>query len=176
MRILGVDPGSQATGFGLLEERSGRLVHLHDEELKQSSRIAVIERLVCLFEHTTRLIERYAPEEVAVEGVFQGRNVKSAFVLGQARGAVLVAAARLGVSIHEYSPAQVKQAVVGYGRATKEQIGHMVKALLRIEKVSGEHAADALAMAICHHHQTAWRQWLPGVGRGRPSRKRESWR
>jgi crossover junction endodeoxyribonuclease RuvC len=160
MRVLGVDPGSRTTGFGLVEMRAGRLFHLHDEELKLSAREAPGRRLARLFEHTGELITDYAPEQVAVEGVFYGSNVKSMLVLGEARGAVMVAAARLELPIYEYPPAQVKQAIVGYGRATKEQIQHMVKLLLQRNEVAGEHAADALAIAICHLHS----QTGPGAG------------
>jgi crossover junction endodeoxyribonuclease RuvC len=157
--VLGVDPGSTVTGFGLVEQISGKLIHCHDEQLKLPARADVGKKLALLYDRTADLLERYKPEQVAFEGIFFGSNVKSMLVLGQARGAVMVAAARYGLKIFEYPPATVKQTVAGYGNAAKDQIQHMVKLLLKVEEVSGEHAADALAVAICHHHQTRLQGW-----------------
>ncbi|NPA25405.1 MAG: crossover junction endodeoxyribonuclease RuvC [Deltaproteobacteria bacterium] len=155
MLVLGVDPGSSVTGFGFVEMKNGQLEYRHDEQLRLPSRADAGSRLARLFDHTSELLHKYRPELLAVEGIFYGGNAKSMLVLGQARGAVLVAAAKFALAIHEYPPAQVKQAVVGYGRASKEQIQHMVKLLLKQEKLAGEHAADALAIAICHLHSTS---------------------
>ncbi len=152
MLILGVDPGSSVTGFGLVDNVSGKLIYCHDEQLKLPVRADIGGKLAQLYDCTAALIENYKPGQLAVEGIFYGSNVKSMLVLGQARGAVMVAAARHGLKIFEYPPTTVKQTVAGYGRATKDQVQHMVKLLLQIKQVSGEHAADALAIAICHHH------------------------
>ena len=112
----------------------------------------VVYKLAALYDHTKSLIDTYRPDCLAVEGVFYGRNVKSMLVLGQARGAVLVAAARNALKIFEYQPSTVKQAVTGYGKADKSQVEKMVELLLRPDNLAGEHAADALAVAICHLH------------------------
>ncbi len=159
MLVLGVDPGSTVTGFGLVEQKSGKLIYRHDEQLKLPARADVGRKLALLYDQTAALLEEYQPEQVAFEGIFYGSNVKSMLVLGQARGAVMVAAARYGLEIFEYPPATVKQTVAGYGKAGKDQIEHMVKKLLKVEKVTGEHAADALAVAICHHHQNRLQGW-----------------
>ncbi len=155
MLVLGVDPGSKMTGFGLVALKNGRLEYCHDEQLRLPSRADAGAKLALLFDHTSGLLRDYRPELLAVEGIFYGGNAKSMLVLGQARGAVLVAAAKFGLAIHEYPPSQVKQAVVGYGKASKEQVQHMVKLLLRRQSLAGEHAADALAIAVCHLHSSA---------------------
>ncbi len=159
MLVLGVDPGSSVTGYGLVENISGQLSYCHDEQLKLPTKADVGVKLALLYDHTEKLLTKYKPDQLAVEGIFYGSNVKSMLVLGQARGAVMVAGAKFNLSIHEYPPALVKQAVVGYGKATKEQIQHMVKLLLKIQIITGEHAADALAVAICHHHQARLQGW-----------------
>ena len=162
MLVLGVDPGSSITGFGLVEQSAGRLIYCHDEQLKLPAKADAGKKLALLYDRTAELLDEFKPDKLAVEGIFYGSNVKSMLVLGQARGAVMVAAARYGLDILEYPPATVKQTVAGYGKATKGQIQHMVKLLLNIKKVSGEHAADALAVAICHHHQFRLQGW-PGA-------------
>lgn len=159
MLVLGVDPGSSITGFGLVENISGQLKYCYDEQLKLPIKADVGKKLALLYDRTAELLDKYRPEQLAVEGIFYGSNVKSMLVLGQARGAVMVAAAKHGLKIFEYPPTTVKQTVTGYGRATKDQIQHMVKLLLKVEQVSGEHAADALAVAICHHQQVRLQGW-----------------
>ena len=159
MLVLGVDPGSSFTGYGLVECITGQLSYCHDEQLKLPAKADVGVKLALLYDHTTELLKQYKPDQLAVEGVFYGCNVKSMLVLGQARGAVMVAGAKFGLTIYEYPPASVKQAVVGYGKAGKEQIQHMVKLLLKVPVIAGEHAADALAVAICHHHQARLQGW-----------------
>ncbi|MBN2808478.1 MAG: crossover junction endodeoxyribonuclease RuvC [Deltaproteobacteria bacterium] len=162
MLVLGVDPGSAVTGYGLVENVAGQLRYRHDEQLKLPAKADPGAKLALLFDHTTALLQQYKPDQLAVEGVFYGVNVKSMLTLGQARGAVMVAGAKFGISMNEYPPALVKQAVVGYGKATKDQIQHMVKLLLKVPEISGEHAADALAIAICHHHQVRLQGWQRG--------------
>ncbi len=159
MLVLGVDPGSAVTGYGLVENIAGQLSYCHDEELKLPRKAGVGEKLALLYDHTAALLTKYKPDQLAVEGIFYGVNVKSMLVLGQARGAVMVAGAKFGLSINEYPPALVKQSVVGYGKATKDQVQHMVKLLLKVPKLAGEHSADALAIAICHHHQSRLQEW-----------------
>ncbi|MBN2232579.1 MAG: crossover junction endodeoxyribonuclease RuvC [Deltaproteobacteria bacterium] len=153
LTVLGVDPGSAVTGFGVVAHDGRDLVHRHHSQLRLSALPSLGEKLARLYDCTMELIDMYSPGVCAVEGIFHGRNVRSMVVLGQARGAVMVAAANRGLEIVEYPPATVKQAVVGYGRAAKEQVQRMVGMILgRLETVD-EHAADALAVAICHHHQ-----------------------
>ncbi len=159
MLVLGVDPGSSFTGYGLVESITGQLGYCHDEQLKLPAKADVGVKLALLYDHTTELLRKYKPDQLAVEGVFYGCNVKSMLVLGQARGAVMVAGAKFGLTIYEYPPASVKQAVAGYGKAGKEQIQHMVKLLLKIPTIAGEHSADALAVALCHHHQARMPGW-----------------
>lgn len=159
MLVLGVDPGSAVTGFALVESVSGKLNYRHDEQLKLPAKADVGKKLALLYDRTVELLEEFKPEQFAVEGIFYGCNVKSMLVLGQARGAVMVAAGRHGLKIYEYPPATVKQTVAGVGNATKEQIQHMVKLLLNVKEVTGEHSADALAVAICHHHQARLQEW-----------------
>ncbi len=149
--IIGIDPGSRVTGYGLVSSQANRLEHVghgcirieHPEHP---------ERLREIFESLRRVVEQYAPEQAAVEEVFMGRNAASALKLGQARGSAIVACLSHGVPVAEYSARKVKQAVAGNGAAAKEQVLHMVKVLLRIDDAVAEDAADALAVAICHAH------------------------
>jgi crossover junction endodeoxyribonuclease RuvC len=152
IRILGVDPGMVSTGFGLIEfEKKGSLLYRESGVLRPRG-TSVSPRLQQIFRGLTRLIETTKPRFMAVERPFFGKNVKSAMLLGQARGTALLAAAETGLEVHEISPLEVKQAVVGYGRADKEQIQAMVRSLLRIRQVLPADAADALAVAICLAH------------------------
>ncbi len=159
MLILGIDPGSATTGYGLVAGEGSRLRHVHHAEVRVAAAKTLSQKLARLYESTLALLDEYRPEAVAVEGIFYGRNVRSMMVLGQARGAALVAAANRGLEIAEYSPTLVKQSVVGYGRAAKEQVQEMVKVLLSQRRLSGEHAADALAVAICHHQHRQLQNW-----------------
>lgn len=153
MKILGIDPGSRVTGFGIVEKlEGGRLIHVCDGTVRPNARAPLSERLFDISEGLKDIIGRHRPDAVAVEAVFVGKNIRSAIMLGHARGAVLVSAASSGLSVHEYSPTTVKQSVVGYGRATKEQVKKMVGVLLKVDRISSTDAADALAAAICHIH------------------------
>jgi len=152
IRILGVDPGMGSTGFGLIEfEKQGSLLYRESGVLRPRG-TSVPPRLQQIFRDLTRLIETTKPRFMAVERPFFGKNVKSAMLLGQARGAALLAAAETGLEVHEISPLEVKQAVVGYGRADKGQIQAMVRSLLGIRQVLSADAADALAVALCLAH------------------------
>jgi crossover junction endodeoxyribonuclease RuvC len=150
VRILGVDPGSRRTGFGLIECRGPELVALTHGCLNVASATPA-ERLRLIFEGLRTLLADHAPAEVAIERVFVSRNVDSALKLGQARGAALCAIPR-GVPVFEYAPRAIKLAVVGSGNAEKFQVAHMIRALLTLEERPGADAADALAVAICHAH------------------------
>jgi len=150
VRILGLDPGSRRTGFGLIESRGSRLTALTHGCLNVASATPAA-RLRLIFEGLRRLMDEHAPTEVAIERVFVSRNVDSALKLGQARGAALCAVPS-GVPVFEYAPRAIKLAVVGTGSAEKFQVAHMIRALLTLSERPGADAADALAVAICHAH------------------------
>lgn len=149
--IIGIDPGSRVTGYGLISSLADRLEHVGHGCIRVKS-AEQPERLCEIFEGLCRVVEEFAPEQAAVEEVFMGRNAASALKLGQARGSAIVACLSRGVPVAEYSARKVKQAVVGSGAAGKEQVQHMVRVLLRKTESIAEDAADALAVAICHAH------------------------
>ncbi|MFA5110928.1 MAG: crossover junction endodeoxyribonuclease RuvC [Desulfobaccales bacterium] len=153
--ILGVDPGSRHTGFGVLEGEGDRLLHLASGSIKAGSAAPLESRLCRIFDGLSDLIQHHRPRAIALEEIFLATNVKSAFILGQVRGVVLLAAARAATPLFYYSPLVVKKAVVGYGQASKAQVQLMVKQLLGIE-AENEHAADALAVSLCHHFHSRW--------------------
>ena len=150
VRILGVDPGSRRTGFGIIECRGGDYVHVAHGCLNVGG-VVMAERLRLIFDGLQALIGEHQPAEVAVERVFVNRNVESALKLGQARGAALCAVPR-GLPVFEYAPRAIKMAVVGSGAAEKAQVAHMITALLRLSGRIGPDASDALAVAVCHAH------------------------
>ena len=151
MKVLGIDPGTAACGFGLVHESGGRLRAICHGWWRTSPRSRPETRLLTIFDGVQDLIGRWEPDAVVLEESFVGADARIALSVGQARGAVLVAASSAGVACAEYAPARVKQAVCGYGRADKQQVGRMVKAILGLEEIpEPNHAADALAVAICH--------------------------
>jgi len=150
MMILGIDPGSRLTGWGLLEHRNNRSAYLASGTFRLGGEKPLAERLLRLAEGLDELLARHRPQACAVEQIFSARNVRSALVLGHARGVILCAMAREGVALHEYSPTQVKQAIVGGGHASKSQIQLMVGALLARKGDFQEDEADALAVALTH--------------------------
>lgn len=152
MVILGIDPGSRKTGYGLISKEGNRLVHVDNGAIFTSTAKDFPTRLQQIFFGLSGIIEQYQPDAVAVENVFLAKNAQSALKLGQARGAAIVAAVSVGLSVFEYSALQVKQAVVGTGRAEKQQVQHMIKVLLNLPEVAQEDASDALAVAVCHAH------------------------
>ena len=151
MRVLGIDCGGQYTGYGVVEMHpSGRLVTLICGAIKLSPREALPRRLARIFAELGAIIAEHRPDEVAIEDVFYALNVKSALKLGQVRGVAMLAAAAAGLEVAEYSPLTIKLAVVGYGRAEKQQVQQMVKLILGLATPPSPHdAADALAVAIC---------------------------
>jgi len=160
IRILGIDPGMVSTGFGLIEfGKEGSLLYRESGVLRPRG-ASVSPRLQQIFRGLTRLIGTTKPRFMAVERPFFGKNVKSAMLLGQARGAALLAAAETGLEVHEISPLEVKLAVVGYGRADKGQIQAMVRSLLGIRQVLPADAADALAVALCLAHSLPLKTFL----------------
>ena len=151
MKVLGIDPGTAACGYGIVHVSEGRLRAICHGWWHTEASVRVEDRLLTIFTGVQELIASHAPDAVALEESYVGANARIALSVGQARGAVLVAASSAGVACAEYAPAQVKQAVCGYGRADKQQVGKMVKTILALDEVpSPHHAADALAVAICH--------------------------
>ncbi len=149
IRILGIDPGSRITGYGIIEAGGGAQRWLAHGRIRCADG-PLAERLLHIFTELNSVIREYAPQEAAVESVFVNRNVASAMILGQARGAAICALAGARLALMEYAPAQVKSAIVGQGRAEKSQVQHMVRALLQLAEAPPADAADALAVALCH--------------------------
>lgn len=151
MRVLGIDPGTAACGYGVVQVNGDRLRAVEHGSWSTRAGERPERRLKEIHDRVSELIARYEPEAVALEESYVGVDARTALFVGQARGAVLVACASAGVACAEYPPAMVKQAVCGYGRAEKEQVQRMVKAILGLhDKPTPHHAADALAVAICH--------------------------
>ncbi|SNB46325.1 crossover junction endodeoxyribonuclease RuvC [Geobacter sp. DSM 9736] len=152
MNILGIDPGSRITGYGIIRTEGNRLVHVDNGAIFAGASPDFPSRLHKIYRQLSEVIDRYRPDAVAVENIFFATNVQSALKLGQARGAALVAGVNAGLPLYEYTALQVKQAVVGHGRASKEQVQKMLKALLNLPETAQEDASDALAVAVCHAH------------------------
>jgi crossover junction endodeoxyribonuclease RuvC len=157
MRALGIDCGTECTGYGVVELHSdGNLVCLTGGAIQLSPREPLPVRLATIFDRMEAIIGQHRPDNVAIEDVFYARNVKSALKLGQVRGVAMVVASRAGLEVAEYSPLTIKSAVVGYGRAEKQQVQHMVARLLDLPSIpEPPDVADALAIAICHLHIAA---------------------
>ena len=172
LRVLGIDPGSRVTGFGVVERRGGAVGHLGHGTIRTpgGESCSLAHRLAHVFDEVAAVVERYAPDVASVEQVFVSTSPRSALVLGQARGAALVALARAGVTVVEYSPAEIKQCVTGNGRASKQQVQRLVGRLLELERVPAQDAADGLAAALCHAQAGAL-AGLPRVRRRRASRR-----
>ncbi len=153
--IIGIDPGSRHTGYGIICGEGSRVRHLASGTIHVPPRHSLPQRLGFIHSRLGRIIDEWKPVECAVEDVFFSKNARSALVLGQARGAAVLAGINAGLEIFEYSPLQIKQAVVGYGRAEKGQVMQMMKVLLGLRVDLNEHAADALAVAICHWNSRA---------------------
>ena len=153
MLVLGIDPGTAITGYGLVKGEGDDLTLVAYGAITTSSDWPLPERLRRIYQELTALIEDQQPTAAAVEELFFSKNVRTALSVGQARGVALLAAANAGLPIHEYTPLQVKQAIAGYGRATKDQVQQMVRMLLGLDSVpQPDDAADAIAVAICHIH------------------------
>jgi crossover junction endodeoxyribonuclease RuvC len=161
VRILGIDPGSRLTGFGVLDFTGDRADYVASGAIKSFDG-TFPERLKKIFISVNEIVDEYRPAVVAIESVFMARNAGSALKLGHARSAALCATFEHDVEVFEYAPREIKQAVVGTGSASKEQVQHMVVSLLQLDGVPGSDAADALAAAICHGHQRSLRSRLRG--------------
>jgi crossover junction endodeoxyribonuclease RuvC len=149
VRILGLDPGSRVTGFGVVDAGQGGLRYVASGCIRVGNG-AMPVRLLEIHRHVTELVDTYAPGEIAIERVFMHKNPDSALKLGQARGAALCGACHAGAPVFEYAPRAIKQTVTGTGAAAKGQVQHMIKALLALQGRLSADAADALAIAVCH--------------------------
>lgn len=153
MRVMGIDPGSLCTGYGLVDEAGSKLIPVHFGTVKSHPKQPFAQRLKTIYDGLTAVIEEYQPDAVAVEDVFFATNAKSTIKLGQTRGVALLAAVNHRIELAEYSPLEVKQSIAGYGRADKQQVQAMVTKLLQLkQKPEPLDASDALAVAICHLH------------------------
>lgn len=169
MIILGIDPGSRTTGFGVVR-RDGQKIEYIVSGCIRTGEGSLGERLKKIYDGVDEIIRTYQPDEFAIEQVFMGKNADSALKLGQARGVAIVSAVQHGLSVAEYAPRSIKQAVVGKGSAEKEQVQHMVQYLLKLPGKPQADAADALAIAICHAHTSASlvaQVGVKGISRGR---------
>ena len=155
MRVLGIDPGTIAMGYGVIDSRDDELTLIDCGTLPTTARSPIGERLSYLDNQLVEIVARHQPDVVAVEQPFVGKNVKSALAIGRAQAIAILAAANKGIPTYEYTPTQVKQRVASYGASSKEQIQEMVKFQLKLSEVPQPNdAADALAVALCHLHET----------------------
>lgn len=175
MRVLGIDPGTLTTGYGIVAEEDHKLFHVVSGGISPSAKQPFPQRLKKIYEELEKIIDKHRPRIVVVENLFVSKNIQSALKLGHARGVAILAAMNAGLPVFEYAPLEVKQAVVGHGKAEKKQVQLMVKALLDLPKIPHPaDAADALAAAICHIHSSRLREILknsaalrqPGRGLG----------
>lgn len=150
--ILGIDPGSRKTGYGLIHQSGAKVHYVASGVIRIPVEFSLPERLNVIYQAVSEIILQYKPDEMAVEQVFMAKNAGSALKLGQARGAAIVAGASRNLPVFEYETRKVKQSVVGTGAADKLQVQHMVKALMQLPESPQEDAADALAVALCHAH------------------------
>jgi crossover junction endodeoxyribonuclease RuvC len=163
MRVLGIDPGSIVTGYGVVDETQGRVVVIDWGTIRAHSDEPVPLRLRRIHQTLAELIRRHAPDEAALESVFVARNVQSALKLGQARGACLLAVGEADLALFEYMPTEVKSAVAGHGHAGKDQMGKMVRVQLGLSGPIPEDAADAIAVAVCHLRRMRSRRRIQGA-------------
>jgi len=159
MKVLGIDPSVQSTGFGIIEYSDNKYSVIAYGAIKPRRRLPFHHKINTIRIQLEELISSYKPEEVAIENPFYARNIKTAMTLGQVRGATLVAVASHGCLLFEYSPLEIKKAITGYGQADKDQVNHMIKTLLDVQDDSmGTDASDALAAAYCHLNSRIFQQ------------------
>ena len=174
MIILGIDPGSRCTGFGLIDNQPDRITYMHSGFFKIKGE-NLAQRLGQIYTHIDELIRQYQPQQMGIEQVFMHRNADSALKLGQARGVAICAAHMAGLEIAEYAPREIKQAIVGTGSASKDQVQHMVRHLLSLRQPLQADESDGLAIAICHAQFYATQQKTgldPKLLKRRSSRRR----
>ncbi|MDX1765215.1 MAG: crossover junction endodeoxyribonuclease RuvC [bacterium] len=161
MQILGIDPGTVKTGFGMIRAEDGKLHYVDCGVIRTSAKSPIAHRLKAIYGGLKGVIERFSPHVIAVENIFIARNVNSALKLGHARGVAILAAVNSDLEVFEYTPAEVKKAVAGNGRAGKEQVQEMVRLLLSASRLPhSQDASDALALAICHSQYRTMRERL----------------
>ncbi len=154
MRVLGIDPGTMVTGFGVVDDIRGKLSQVSYGTIEGKRKDSFPDRLKMMFDGLNKTIGDYNPEQIALESAFYGKSVKAAIKIGEARGVAILCAALSGIPLFEYAPTEVKRAVVGVGNAQKVQVSKMVKVLLSLSEVPEKYdATDALAIAICHCHR-----------------------
>jgi crossover junction endodeoxyribonuclease RuvC len=175
-RILGVDPGSLITGWGVVENANGSLRHLGHGAIQTAAGQGQAPRLSCIFQGLEEVLRRYQPQAMSVEKIFFSHNAQSALKLGQARGVVLLAAAENGIPVYEYASTEIKVAVAGYGRAGKQQVLAMVATLLQLSSRLSHDAADALAAAICHLNHQFLPARIAATSRERPNQGAKPWK
>lgn len=163
-RILGIDPGSRVTGYGIIDSDGRKSSHIASGCIRLDTEKPVPWRLGDIFTELKVIIEKFQPRELAIEQVFVSKNAGSALKLGQARGAAICAGVTRGLEVSEYSPRTVKQAVVGSGGADKEQVQHMVRLILKLQQAPAADQADALAVALAHAHSFTLNRHLAAVG------------
>ena len=168
--ILGIDPGSRKTGFGIVNQVGAKLSYVTSGVIRVHKEPSLAERLDLIFTSLSEIIEQYSPAAMAIEQVFMGRGPDSALKLGQARGAAILAGTQARLEIFEYAARKVKQSVVGNGNAGKDQVGYMVQYLLRLPGMPQEDAADALAIALCHAYNFAGLVNVAGASHSRRGR------
>ena len=177
MRIFGIDPGSERTGYGCVETDGRRHRLIVCGALSAPAQTPFPERLQVIHTGLAALLTDCRPDCIAIENIFHAKNVRSALRLGHARGVALLAASAAGVPIVEYTPAEIKRAVVGFGRAEKQQVGQMVKLLLGLDAAPAPHdAADAIAVAICHIHSATGAVAAAAASTPRSASRLTSWR
>ena len=163
MRILGIDPGYAIMGYGVIDMKGNRFSVCNYGAVTTLAGMEMPDRLKCLYSGLMEVIEEHRPDVVSIEELFFNKNTKTAIMVAQARGVIILACANSGVEIYEYTPLQIKQALVGYGRAEKTQVQQMVKTLLNLEEIpKPDDVADALAAAVCHGHSANYHVRLAG--------------
>ncbi len=166
MRIIGVDPGVAITGYAVIDEHGSDYICAASGCIRTDKDLPSALRLQAIHDQVFELVSRYSPETLAVEKIFFSKNVRTAFQVGEARGVIILVAARCGLDLFEYTPLQVKQAVAGYGRAEKAQVQKMVQMLLKLPRQPAvDDEADAMAVALCHLQNRRWQDAIKG---GRP--------
>ena len=150
MILIGIDPGTLIAGYGVVEKKGSHVLHIDNGCLVGTKKADVATRLFEIYNQLLVILETFKPQSLALEKAFFGKNIQSTLRLGEARGVILLAAMQKGIAIVEYSTREVKQAITGYGQASKEQVQEMVKRLLKLPEVAQVDASDALALALCH--------------------------
>ena len=167
MRVLGIDPGSRTTGYGVVERDGCTIRHVDNGGIRPAESLPLAGRLLGIYSELRALIEEHRPDVAVIENVFFAKNARSSLLLGHARGVAMLAASEAGIPVEEYQPSEIKQAVVGQGQATKHQVQQMVRMILNLPEAAMEDASDALAVAICHCQGMGLRQRIDESLKGR---------